>query len=84
MLETRFALYSAGSLLCLIAGQSLNSIVSAATTDPQAFVERQKITSNDGATDDQFGRSSAIAGGALFNGAYNATERQGAVYINGP
>ena len=36
----------------------------------------------------EFGWSSAIAGGTLFNGAYNATVdddvRQGAVYLNVP
>ncbi len=84
MRKKRLAIFSASSLLCLLASYPLISTASAATASPPTLAELQKITSDDGATDDQFGWSIAVDGDMALVGAPNTTIGtelgQGSVY----
>jgi FG-GAP repeat len=83
MLKTRMAIFAASSLFCLLAIHPL--VASAATASATTFVELQKVTSDDGATDDQFGWSVAVEGNVALVGAPNTTiganQAQGSVYV---
>ena len=85
MLMTRLSHFRASSLICLLAIHPLTSTTSAAAPGPLAFVEQQKITSDDGATDDQFGWSIAVEDNVALIGAPNTTigsnQGQGSVYV---
>jgi hypothetical protein len=85
MLMTRLSHFRASSLICLLAIHPLISTSSVAAPGPLAFVEQQKITSDDGATDDQFGWSIAVEDNVVLIGAPNTTigssQGQGSVYV---
>jgi hypothetical protein len=81
-----FSKFASASLIAsLLATGALAGEIAASTLDPLTFVERQKISSNDGATDDQFGWTMAVAGNTALISAPNTTigthAGQGSVYV---
>jgi len=78
-----FSLFLLGTLL--LANPVGAAAVSPGEIDALAALERQKISSDDGATDDQFGWSVAVEGDIALVGAPNTrigtNEGQGSVYV---
>ena len=68
-----FSLFLLGALL--LANPVGAAAVSPGEIDALAALERQKISSDDGATDDQFGWSVAVEGDIALVGAPNTEDR---------
>jgi hypothetical protein len=85
MIRSRFSILGISLLCGLLVTNARAEIVSPSALDPLTFLERQKITSDDGATDDQFGWSIAVAGDIALVGAPNTAigtqAGRGSVYV---